>query len=548
MMPGISMAAFNVKIRRRPSLAFFALFAAAMVVGSYVFVIVLAAACVYLPYRILFGTDSANPWFFALFLFGILIAATMLWSLIPRRDRFEAPGLLLDRSTQPRLFAELESISAALNEPMPQEVYLIGAANAFVADRGGVMGFGSRRVMGLGLPLLYLLTVSQFRAVLAHEFAHYYGGDTSLGPWVYKTKALIVRIFENIGEVGQLARIAILGLMYMAVTGLLKGYFIAFLRAINWVSRRQEYRADELACIVAGRRNLIAGLQAIHRVALAWPLFWKTEVAPHLGDGSLVALGDGFARFVAVPEISSQIGQNLNTRLQEEKMGPYDTHPPLRDRIAAVEELDDSFAPEDSEAASTLLENLPATEMNFVEHAFPDLPRGTLQYVGWDQVALRVRIPSWQKFVSEYAAPLKGVTAESLSDQIPMFREIGARIRDPKGMLLSPDQRTARAGFLFAAALALRLIQSGWELEVQPAIFHLRRGTCELNPFEAIHQLMTGKLSRDSWTARCRELGISELVLLPANGQPPTSPSAAAAQWELFPGKTAASPTPVRPS
>ena len=78
-----------------------------------------------------------------------------------------------------------------LDEPMPREVYLIGDVNAFVADRGGFMGFGSRRVMGLGLPLLSILSVSQFRAVLAHEFAHYYGGDTSLGPWVYKTQTAI---------------------------------------------------------------------------------------------------------------------------------------------------------------------------------------------------------------------------------------------------------------------------------------------------------------------------------------------------------------------
>src|ERR1700685_1123183 len=95
-------------------------------------------------------------------------------------------------------------------------------------NRGGGMGFGSRRIMGLGLPLLSTMTVSQFRAVLAHEFAHYYGGDTSLGPWVYRTKASIVRIFENVGSVGQLAGIAVLGLMYMFVTTLLEWYFAPF--------------------------------------------------------------------------------------------------------------------------------------------------------------------------------------------------------------------------------------------------------------------------------------------------------------------------------
>jgi len=526
MMPDISMPGSKVEIRRRPSLAFLAVFAAAMVIGSYVFVILLAAACVYLPYLALFGTEF-DARILVLLLFGILIAATMLWSLIPRRDKFEAPGLLLDRSTQPGLFAELDSIARALEEPMPQEVYLIGAANAFVADRGGVMGIGSRRVMGLGLPLLYLLTVSQFRAVVAHEFAHYYGGDTSLGPWVYKTKTSIVRIFENIGSVGQLARLAILGLMYVAVTSLLKGYFIAFLRAINFVSRRQEYRADELACIVAGRGNLIDGLRAIHSAAVAWPVFWKSEVAPHLEDGSLMALGDGFSRFVSAPEISSQIGKTLNKRLQEEKMEPYDTHPPLRDRIAAAEKFEDCPASQDSRCASSLLENLPSTELKFVEHALPDLPRGTLQYVGWDDVAIHVMIPSWQKFVSEYAEPLKGVAVESLPDQVAKFREIGSRIRDPKGMLLSPEQRTVRAGFLFASALALKLIQNGWELQVQPAVFHIRRGGDEFNPFDAVDRLMSKKLSRDAWIARCRDLGISELLLLPVDGQSELFPVAA---------------------
>jgi heat shock protein HtpX len=495
----------------------FAVFAIVMVIGSYIFVLLLAAMCVYVPYRILFSADSLAPQSLLLFLFGIVIAATMLWSLVPRRDKFSAPGMLLDRSTQPRLFAELNSIATALSENLPREVYLIGAPNAFVADRGGVMGFGSRRIMGLGLPLLSVLTVSQFRAVLAHEFAHYYGGDTKLGPWVYKTKTSISRIFENIGSVGELARIAILGVMYIAVTALLKAYFVTFLRAINLVSRRQEYRADELACLVAGRQNLVDGLQMIHRAAAAWPAFWNVEVAPSLNDGSLVALGDGFARFLSAPGISAAIGKNLEARLKEEKTDPYNTHPPLRERIAAVEKLADSSAPQDMQSAITLLDDVVSTEVKFVEACVPDMRPGTLQYVSWDEVAIRVTIPSWQKFVTEYEEPLQGVTTETLPDQVLRFPEIGSRIRDPKGMLLSPPQRTARAGHLFASAFALALIRTGWELQVQPAIFHVRRGDQELNPFDVVHQLMAGKLSREAWAARCHDLGICQLALLPTN-------------------------------
>ncbi len=84
-----------------------------------------------------------------LFLGGILVAGAMLWSLVPRREKFEPPGTPLDRDTL--LFAELDDIADSHNEPLPSEVYRIGQVNAFVADRGGILGFGSRRIIAVGL-------------------------------------------------------------------------------------------------------------------------------------------------------------------------------------------------------------------------------------------------------------------------------------------------------------------------------------------------------------------------------------------------------------
>jgi heat shock protein HtpX len=334
---------------------------------------------------------------------------------------------------------------------------------------------------------------------------------------VYRTKAFIVRIFENIGSVGQLARIAVLGLMYMIVTTLLKWCFVSFLRISNFVSRRQEYRADELACLVAGRQNLIDGLQAIHRAASVWPTYWKQEVQPVLSMGSLVAIGDGFTRFMAMPQISEAVSKSLERRLREEKTRPYDTHPPLRDRIVAAQKLPDDFAPQDSQTASCLLGNLRDAEISFVEDRMDDIRPGSLKYVPWDDVAIRVTIPGWQQLVSEYSEPLRGVTAESLPDEVPKLREVGSRIRDPKGMLLSPDQRTARAAGLFAAALALAMIRSGWELQVEPGLFRMLCGDREFNPFLAVNELIAKKLSREAWTVRCKDLGLSQLVLEPSS-------------------------------
>jgi hypothetical protein len=159
-------------------------------------------------------------------------------------------------------------------------------------------------------------------------------------------------------------------------------------------------------------------------------------------------------------------------------------------------------------------------ELRLIEHAFPDLKPGTLKCVSWDEVGARVTIPNWRKFVMEYASFLQGVTAESLPAQVPNFRQVGDRMRNPKGMLLDPQQRTRRAGQLFGVGLALTLIDHGWTLQVSPGVFKLVNASTSLNPFEIIDQLMAGKLSAQQWTEQCRTLGISKYLLWAPPPQP----------------------------
>ena len=71
-------------------------------------------------------------------------------------------------------------------------------------SRPAVGSWASHRVMGIGLPLLRITSVSELEAILAHEFGHYHGGETRLGPWIYKTRAAIVRTLSSLGERGPL--------------------------------------------------------------------------------------------------------------------------------------------------------------------------------------------------------------------------------------------------------------------------------------------------------------------------------------------------------
>jgi heat shock protein HtpX len=505
------MSAPALVIPPRRSLAFFAALAMLMVVVSYVFILILAAACVYLPWLVV--TSVANFQTFALLIAGVIVAGSMLWSLVPRRDKFDAPGLALERATHPRLFAELDSIASSLQEPMPRQVYLIGEPNAWVADRGGLMGFGSRRVMGLGLPLLGALNISQFRAILAHEFGHYYGGDTKLGPFLHKTQMAMIRTFQNMGSVGKAMRVALMQVLYYVVFGILKWYWLLFLRAINFVSRRQEFRADELACIVAGPQPLISGLRIVHGAALAWPSYWNTEVGPMLSSGFLPSIAAGFSQFLTSPGIAPQVEKGIEAEMREGKTEPYDSHPPLRDRIAAAETLPHQSPPENPQSAWSLLENGGTAELAFLEALNPDLPKNTLKRVSWEEQGTTILIPSWIDFVGEYARLLQGITIGNLPEMLGRVPDIASQIRDPKGMLLTPPQRIERARSLLSTALGLALVNGGWKVHASPGQFYLDRNGERLNPHEVIVQLSDGAISREEWGTKCKVLEIEDLSL-----------------------------------
>ena len=374
------------------------------------------------------------------------------------------------------------------------------------------MGFGSRRVMGLGLPLLAALNISQFRAVLTHEFAHYYGGDTGLGPWVHRTQMAMIRTFRGIASIGEEELPGAVAILYVVVFGVLKWYWLLFLRAVNFVSRRQEYRADELACMLAGPEWLMGGLRVVHGTTLAWATYWETEVVPILSLGCLPSIAAGFLQFLAAPAIAKQVQSAIETEIREGKMDGYDSHPPLRDRLSASGRLAIQSPAGDLSPALGLLNDVDSEELRFLEDANPNLPKKSLKRVSWEEAGNKELIQSWMDSVTAYSSLLQDISAGNLFDALGRVPQIAPKIRDPKGMLLRPDQRIERARSLLATALGLTLVNNGWTLHSRPGEFYLTRGAEQLDPHNLIRQLSDGAISKECWgsemqgNGHCRHL------------------------------------------
>ena len=131
--------------------------------------------------------------------------------------------------------------------------------------------------MAIGIPLFATLEIQEFRAVLAHAFAHYYGGDTGFGPFIGKARDSLARRLQRLssdrGILGALSRWAYVAILRLVTVTLLQLYWELFLRLTLLVSGQWEYRADELSCAVAGSGALVSGLRKLAEAEIGWGSF-----------------------------------------------------------------------------------------------------------------------------------------------------------------------------------------------------------------------------------------------------------------------------------
>jgi Zn-dependent protease with chaperone function len=468
-----------------------AMLAIALMAGFYLLALSIAGILAYLPIAELSYAHRIHP---KLALFCLISAGVIVWSIIPRFDKFTPPGPQLQPAQNPKLFDLLHRIAGQTQQQMPAEVYLCPDVNAWVAQRGGWMGFGSRRVMGVGLPLLEVFTVGEFGAVLAHEFGHFHGGDTRLGPWIYKTRGMIGRTLAGLGN--------------SVIQKPFLWYGKLYLRITHAVSRRQEYLADELAARTVSPQALISGLKKVHGAALGFQAYLNTEFAPVFSSGLRSPFLEGFTRYRASAKISEAVARSLDSELREGKPSPYDTHPALKDRLAALEAVHAATQWNDDTPALNLISDYKQYETALLAALTGNEKAGELPFVPWEEVGTKVYVPMWKKTLESNAADLKGQT---VADVYTLARDPEAFIAKVAGEAAASatlEQKQGATVNILGAALSLALASHGWKVEAELGeSIHLNKDSCAIAPFELVVSVVQGKLDRQEWDRLLGESG-----------------------------------------
>lgn len=198
---------------------------------------------------------------------------------------------------QPVLFAFIRQLCRDARAPLPHRVYVTPEVNAAVFYHESLLSLflPTPKNLVIGLGLVNQLNLSEFKAVLAHEFGHFSQNSMKLGSYVYVSNRVIADLVFGrdwlddlvAGLRGTDVRIAVFAWAFSGVLwGLRKGLQGLF-RVLNFanlaLSKQMEFNADLVAVSLTGSDALIHGLARLDLAGEALGQAWNdlTAAADH---------------------------------------------------------------------------------------------------------------------------------------------------------------------------------------------------------------------------------------------------------------------------
>lgn len=269
--------------------------------------------------------------------------------------KFDPPaGRVLSRAEAGPLHDLLRAQTRALKAPTVHSILLTTDYNAAAMQlpRLGLLGWPRNYVL-VGLPLLQTLTPEQAAAVVAHELGHLRGGHGRFAALVYRVNQSWAQLVDNLERSGRRS----------VVRGFTDWYVPRFNAWSHPLRRTAEFEADAAAARLTSPAALAEALCAIEvREPALDRLYWR-PLNKSLADEPAPP-ADPISRLLAVARTARLPHDEESTLLRraaEADPDPFDTHPTLGERLAALKQAVAAPAPPTTTAAEAWLgASLPA--------------------------------------------------------------------------------------------------------------------------------------------------------------------------------------------
>ena len=201
----------------------------------------------------------------------------------------------------------------------------------------------------------------------------------------------------------------------------------------------------------------------------------------------------------------------IDDEMRQGKTDPYDTHPPLALRIAAVQDLPAAATLAGETSAIGLLEDLPTLEQKLLITIAGAERAGRLTEATWEDVGAAVYLPLWRRAASDRKRQLHGLTPEQLREKlVPRLKGPGADL---------PEEEGRRVVTAVGAALTVAAVNAGAVLvcDIGSAIAVVA-GELTVETFSVVDRLANGQLGTEEWQGQCAALGIVGVDLAAVGG------------------------------
>lgn len=220
----------------------------------------------------------------AIWALGALIVIFLVKFFFQRQKNDLSGMIEITEEDEPVLFAFIRRITDEAGAPFPKKIFLSSDVNAsvFYDSSFWSMFLPVRKNLVIGLGLVNSINLSEFKAIMGHEFGHFSQNSMKLGSYIYHVNKVIYNLLnENEGYQKLLdkmsgihAVLAISGIIAATVVKgiqkLLAQVYGVINRSYSGLSLQMEFHADAVAASIAGSNHLAGALYRTEATALCY--------------------------------------------------------------------------------------------------------------------------------------------------------------------------------------------------------------------------------------------------------------------------------------
>lgn len=208
---------------------------------------------------------------------GIMVLIFLLKFLFKSNKVDRSHLVEITAASQPELFAFIKRLTSETQTPFPKRIYISPEVNAsvFYDSSFWSMFLPVRKNLQIGLGLVNAVNLSEFKAILAHEFGHFSQRSMKLGSYVYNVNKVIHNmLYDNDGYSDSLQSWANVSQYFAFFAGftvkivqgiqsILQSVYGVVNKRYMGLSRQMEFHADTVAACVSGGNHLVNALRRL---------------------------------------------------------------------------------------------------------------------------------------------------------------------------------------------------------------------------------------------------------------------------------------------